>query len=209
MAAVATAPLKASEAAKVASRPQPPTALVFYHYLYPDEVVSSMLVTQLCTGLTERGWRVMGSACNRGYEDAGRRYPQRSVWENVDFLRIWRPKLKQSDSLGRLLNAIWMIGAWSLLALNPRIRPDVIVVGSDPVLSLVTALAWRVFRPRVRVAHWCFDVYPDAALAEGLIGERSLIAKLLKAIIRRAYLRCDLIVDIGACMRRRLAAYVS
>jgi colanic acid biosynthesis glycosyl transferase WcaI len=185
MSAIATAPLNTRdrEVARAAGVPGRPTALVFYHYLYPDEVVSSVLLTQLCTGLTERGWQVMGSACNRGYEDAARRYPQRSVWENVEFLRIWRPGLKQSESLGRLLNALWMICAWSLLALNPRIRPDVIIVGSDPVLSLVTALAWRIFRPRVRVAHWCFDLYPDARLADGLIGEGSLLARLLKAII--------------------------
>jgi hypothetical protein len=186
-----------------------PTALVLYHYLYPDQVVSSVLLTQLCTGLTERGWRVMGSACNRGYEDTACRYPQRSVWNQVDFLRIWRPGLRQSSSIGRLFNAAWMICAWSLLALNPCIRPEVIVVGTDPVLSLIVALVWRLFRPKVRVAHWCFDLYPEAALAEGLLDEKSLFVKLLKAILRRAYRRCDLIVDIGACMRRRLGAYVS
>src|SRR5215831_10681646 len=117
-----------------------PTALVLYHYLYPDEVVSSILITQLCTGLTERGWSVIGSACNRGYEDATLQYPQRSVWNRVNFFRIWRPALRQSSTIGRMLNAIWMISAWSLLAIDPRIRPDVVVVGSDPVLSLIVAL---------------------------------------------------------------------
>jgi hypothetical protein len=108
-----------------------------------------------------------------------------------------------------MLNAIWMICAWSLLALNPRIRPKVVIVGSDPVLSLVVALFWRAIRPKVRVAHWCFDLYPDAALAEGLLDEKSLLVKCLKSLLRRAYRRCHLIVDIGDCMRQRLGAYVA
>lgn len=208
--ATVTAPLESvrrgSEAVQLQDHP---TALVLYHYLYPDEVVSSILITQLCTGLTERGWRVTGSACNRGYEDAALQYPQRSVLNKVNFLRIWRPGLRQSSSIGRLFNALWMICAWSLLALDPRIRPDVVIVGSDPVLSLLVALFWRLVRPKVRVAHWCFDLYPEAAMAEGLLEEKSVLVTFLKALLRRAYRRCDLIVDIGACMRQRLGAYVS
>ena len=95
------------------------------------------------------------------------------------------------------------------MALNPRIRPDVIIVGTDPILSLLVAIAWRVLRPKVLVAHWCFDLYPEAAVAEGLLDEKSILVRFLKALLRSAYRRCDLIVDIGVCMRQRLGAYVS
>src|SRR5215471_18028577 len=133
MAAAITSALESSRTRDAVQAQDQPTALVLYHYLYPDEVVSSIHVTELCTGLSERGWRVIGSACNRGYENAARRYPRRSVWNEVNFLRVWRPGLRQSSSIGRLANAIWMICAWSLLALDLRIRPDVIIVGTDPI----------------------------------------------------------------------------
>ena len=65
-----------------------PVALVLYHYLYPDDVVSSILFTDLCTGLVDRGWRVFGSACNRGCRDERQTYPGRIRWKGVEFLRI-------------------------------------------------------------------------------------------------------------------------
>jgi len=108
-----------------------------------------------------------------------------------------------------MANAVWMISAWSVLALNPRVRPDVLIFGTDPVLSPLVAFSWRLFRPKVKIAHWCFDLYPEAAISAGLIPAQSRAAKTLKALLRKAYRRCDLIIDIGLCMRGLLAFYGS
>jgi colanic acid biosynthesis glycosyl transferase WcaI len=186
---------------------KPPTALVLYHYLYPDDVVSAILFTELCAGLVQRGWRVVGSASNRSWRGEKTKYPPRSVWNGVEFRRVWRPGLRQSSSLGRLGNAIWMIGAWSFLALNRSIQPDVLVVGTDPVLSPLVSIVWKILRPRVRLVHWCFDLYPEAAVADGALGKDSVPARLFTVFMRCAYRRFALIVDIGSCMRERLSRY--
>jgi colanic acid biosynthesis glycosyl transferase WcaI len=188
---------------------QPSTALVLYHFLYPDEVVSSALFSDLCAGLASRGWRVIGSACNRewGHEDT--QQPLRSSWNGVEFRRVWRPRFRQASGLGRMANAAWMIAAWSLMAFDTSIRPDIVIVGTDPVLSPLIAIAWRFLRPGVLVAHWCFDLYPEAAVAAGLLDESSILTKSLKWTLRRAYRSCALVVDIGVCMRSRLEPYAS
>ena len=186
-----------------------PTVLVLYHYLYPDDVVSSVHFTELCQGLSERGWHVVGSACNRGCRDESKTYPRHSTWNNIDFLRVWRPALRQSSRFGRIINALWMLVAWSLMALDPSIQPDVVIIGTDPILSPVVALTWKIFKPKVRFVHWCFDLYPEAAIAGGVLDEHSWFANALKRLLRKAYQRFSLIVDIGCCMRRRLEEYAS
>jgi glycosyltransferase involved in cell wall biosynthesis len=98
-----------------------------------------------------------------------------------------------------------MLAAWSLAAF--RYRPDVIIVGTDPILSLLVALPWKLVRPKVRIAHWCFDLYPEAAVADGLLRPDSWIVRRLKALMRAAYGKCDLLVDIGMCMGRRIHQY--
>jgi len=188
---------------------KPPTALVLYHYLLPDDVVSAVLFTELCTGLAEKGWRVVASSSNRARQDYRRTYPENSVWNGVEFRRVWRPGLSQASHLGRIVNAIWMVAAWSRLALDRSLQPDVLIVGTDPVLSPIVALAWKAFNPRVRLVHWCFDLYPEAAIAAGLLGENSLPARLFKHLMRRTYRGFHLMVDIGCCMRERLQAYSS
>ncbi len=99
--------------------------------------------------------------------------------------------------------------AWSLLALDPRVRPDVVIMGTDPILSPLVALFWRVCRPNVRIVHWCHDLFPEAAITDGLLREGSAFVRLVKWLLKRAYACCHLIVDIGQCMRALLKEYGS
>src|SRR5712692_8742841 len=186
-----------------------PRALVLYHYLYPDDVVSAILFSELSAGLVERGWHVTASSANRAWHNDRETYPLRSTWKGIEFRRVWRPQWRQASGLGRMANAIWMIAAWSLLALNRRVRPQVLIVGTDPVLSPVISVVWKWLRPDVRLVHWCFDLYPEAAIADGLLSEKSLAARLFQHVMQRSYRALDLIVDIGSCMRSRLLRYGS
>ena len=82
-----------------------------------------------------------------------------------------------------------------------------IVVGTDPPLSILTAWTVRLLRPRARFAHWCFDVFPEAAVADGMLAADSFLESLLKKLARVAYRQVDLIADLGECMRNRLEGY--
>lgn len=98
-----------------------------------------------------------------------------------------------------------MIAAWSFTAF--RSKPDVLIVGTDPILSVLVARFWRQVHPEVAIAHWCYDLYPEAAIADGLLREDTFLVKFLRKLLRTAYRSCDLVADIGSCMRERLAAY--
>ncbi len=101
-----------------------------------------------------------------------------------------------------------MLSRWSLLAFRPN-PPAAIIVGTDPILSVAVSIIWKLVRPRTRIVHWVFDLYPEAAYADKLLAPDGLIASLLKKVLRRAYAACDAIIDIGPCMRKRLARYPS
>jgi colanic acid biosynthesis glycosyl transferase WcaI len=182
-----------------------PSAVVLYHFLHPDDVVSAQIWTGLCTGLRARGWSVSAFPSNRSCHIGASAFALHDQVEGVDIRRIWRPDLPHSSGLGRILSAGWMITAWSLLAV--KTRPDVVLIGTDPILSVLTAPIWRLFSPKTKIVHWCFDLYPEAAVADGLLDSDSIVTRLLTALARRAYRSCDLIADLGPCMRRRLESY--
>lgn len=186
-----------------------PKAYVFYHYFHPDDVVSSVHFTQLCTALVKSGWEITAFPCNRGCRDDSVVYSRDDEFGRVRIERIWRPAWRQSSGIGRILNAAWMILRWSLLATQRARKPDVVIVGTDPILSVLVAIVWRLFKPRTILANWCFDLYPEAAYADGLLNRRSLFARLLHALLKKAYRACDLVVDIGPCMRKLLLRYDS
>jgi glycosyltransferase involved in cell wall biosynthesis len=185
-----------------------PRVAVLYHYFYPDDVVSARHLSQFCQGLRERGWEVEALPCNRGCRHPEVSYPLHEDWEGIAIRRIWRLALPQHKTSGRVLNALWMIASWCRIALrSPRTCPDVLVIGSDPILSVLVALVVRKLRPHIRIVHWCFDLYPEAAIAEGILAERSWLVRCLRGLLRQAYSSCDLIADLGACMRDRLKGY--
>lgn len=181
---------------------------VFYHYLFPDNVVSAVHVDELCQGLVERGWDVTAFPANRGCRDENLTYEPSSSHKGVRLERLWRPRFRQASSSGRLLNALWMIASWSSLAFR-RNPPAAIIIGTDPILSVTVAIFWKLVRPRTQVLHWVFDLYPEAAYADGLLAPEGVFAYLLKKTLRRAYAACDALIDIGPCMRRRLSTYPS
>src|SRR5580765_7396773 len=154
-----------------------PSALVLYHYLYPDDVVSSIHMSELCAGLASQGWKVTAAPCNRGCRDESKVYDS-TTWDGVRIRRVWRPGFRQASALGRVMNAAWMITSWSLQALFARLKPDVVIIGTDPILGVLAAIAWKRVRS-VQVAHWCFDLYPEAAVAEGMLTAGSLPVRLI------------------------------
>ena len=85
---------------------------------------------------------------------------------------------------------------------------DVVVVGSDPVMSIVVAIPSARLKS-VPVVHWCFDLFPDAAIVDGLIRHRAVLDRMIQAPLRMAYAACSVVVDMGPCMRGRLAKYLS
>src|SRR5947207_6504241 len=185
-----------------------PRIAVLYHYFHRDDVVSARHFTQLCLDLKERGWQVEALPCNRGCRDDSASYALREDWQGLAIRRVWRPRFRQASGTGRILNALWMLASWCTLGLrNLRDTPDVVLVGTDPILSVLVALALRKLRPRVRVAHWCFDLYPEVAIAEGMLPRDGWLVRALRPLLRAAYASCDLIADLGSCMRSRLEAY--
>src|ERR1700680_2391663 len=162
-----------------------PKVLVFYHFFYPDDVVSSVHLSELCQELVHRGWDVTAMPCNRSCRDESLKHSSREWWNGGEIRRIWRPALLQTSTLGRFSNAVWMVSRWSIAAL--RNAPDFIIIGTDPVLSVMVATFWKLLRPRTQVAHWCFDLYPEAAVADGMLRPDGWLVAVLRRVLRRAY----------------------
>lgn len=187
---------------------RPPRVTVLYHYFHPDDVVSARHFSDFASDLAVRGWDVEVLPCNRGCRDESKFYAADEVWQDVLVHRIWRPNLKQASGRGRVLNALWMIAAWARLAFRRgKKRPDVVVIGTDPVLSVLVAPIIKSFNQQVQIVHWAYDLYPEAPIAEGLMKETSWFAQWLKNRLRTAYRACDLMVDLGPCMQKLLDKY--
>jgi glycosyltransferase involved in cell wall biosynthesis len=185
-----------------------PRLLVNYHFFHPDDVVSARMFSDLAVEQQRRGWEVTALTSNRSWRDPRARLPRSERWDGVDIERVFRPPWSQARALERLGNSAFMLAAapWRLRALG---RFDAIVVGSDPAFAALVAPAFRRIDPGAALVHWCFDVYPEAIVAEGAIAAAAALAPVARRLMAAAYRRYDALVDIGPRMRERLADYDS
>lgn len=184
--------------------------ILLYHYFHPDDVISARLFSDLAEELVRskddegKAPRVIAMPSIRSCHEGDASHPKRENWKSVEIWRVWRPNLKQASNKGRIINAIMMLVAWTWRAIiTPRSRNEVMIVGTDPTFGVLAAIPWRIFRPRSKIIHWCHDLYPDAAVADGLFQEQSFLVRFLSWWLAIAYRRCDIIADLGICMYQR------
>ena len=183
-----------------------PRLLVCYHFFHPDNVVSARMFADLAEEQRKRGWDVTALTSNRLWEDPRARLPARESWEGVDVRRIFRPPWDQARPVPRLMNSAWMLAGWLLRTSRMR-QFDAAVIGSDPAFAALLAIPLRRLRPKVALAHWCFDLYPEAIYAEGQSGVAPALGPAAERLMHAAYRSFDAVVDIGPGMRERLARY--
>ncbi|HEX4404016.1 MAG TPA: glycosyltransferase [Polyangia bacterium] len=182
-----------------------PRLLVFYHFFHPDQVVSARIFSDFAEEQARRGWDVTAVTCNRAHGDGDARFPAEEQWNGVRILRVFRPAWSQKKPLPRLGNSGWLLSAWFLRSTQLG-EFDAIVIGSDPSFAASLAIPLRAARPRTPILHWCLDVFPDAGEAEWT-GATRLLSPPARAIMSAAYRCCDVVVDLGPCMRERLERY--
>jgi len=162
---------------------------------------------QLAQELTQRGWQVTVLTTNRYCREPQRRIPQKE--ENVQgihIIRLPRPAWNQASPLQRMMNSAWVITGW-LLKLVRMQSFDVILVGSDPAFAPLIIPGALFCKKATILSHWCFDLYPEVAMADSGVQMPTSIVALLQRLMGRSYRAAHLIADLGSCMRRRLAAY--
>lgn len=179
--------------------------VLLYHYFHPDDVISARLFSDLAVEMTQRGYRVTAMPSVRSCHDGASVFSKVEQWAGGRIWRVWRPAWRQASNRGRFGNALAMLLAWTWrAAVTPRSRSECVVIGTDPILAVLVAIPWRILRPRSRIVHWCHDLYPQAAVADGMLRSDSRALGWLNWLLRRAYRRCDVIADLGPCMREQL-----
>lgn len=183
---------------------------ILYHYFHPDDVISARLYSDLAQHLAGAGWDAEAVPCNRGCRNETLKYPGREEWEGVSIRRVWRPAFSQRSKIGRIVNSVWMIWRWAIYLISPfRKRPDVVVMGTDPPCSAILVNICRLWMRQTRFVLWVHDLYPEAAVAGGIVSDCSAGYRSLFRSMTKVYSGCSRVVDIGPCMRRRIEEHAS
>lgn len=185
-------------------------ALICQHF-YPEMLSTGLFMTNIATGLVQRGWRVRVYCAQPLYlpgyannEDT----PRYLDYEGVEIIRVSTLSTARTSLPRRFLNATTFLLAiaWYLL----RDRKEILGVmntTNPPFLGLVAWLAkWVLGLPFLTIVH---DVYPDVAVQLGLFHKRSPLTWLWEQATRLIFNESLGLIVIGRDMAQLVRAKLS
>jgi glycosyltransferase involved in cell wall biosynthesis len=143
-------------------------------YFYPDISATSQMVSDLAFALTSHDHRVSVVTSRQTYENPRDRLPSRQTYSEVEIHRAWTTRFGRMSLIGRAFDYITFYLSAFFILLRITQPGDVIVAKTDP--PLISVIAWIVTRlKRARLVNWLQDVFPEVAVALGVLSCRPLV----------------------------------
>ena len=177
--------------------------ILFMNQFYvPDVAATGQLLADVAEELAGRGHDVHVVCSRRAYDGGGPVLLGEELVNGVHVHRVGATGFGRSWMPGRLLD----YASFYLLALRKAFvlpRMEVCVALTTPPFIALVALLLRHLRG-TRMVVWAMDLYPEVAVALGVLKERSLLRVVLAGLSRRVYRTAGAIVSLGEVMTQRL-----
>lgn len=168
---------------------------------YPEDTSTGYYLTRIAEGLAERSADSVQVLCGRPtYAARGQTTSWQETHRGVKIQRCWGTTWNKDRLLLRVVNLLTLsLSMFFLAAWRFRRGDRVLVVTNPPLLPFVISWACRLRRA------WCLllihDVYPDVAVAAGLLSSKSFLTKIMDLAVGRLYRSMERIVVLGRDMQ--------
>lgn len=174
--------------------------LILNQAFWPDVVATAQHADDLARYLSARGDDVSVVASRSIYGERGASLPKRDVREGIEIYRVGMQFFGKRGITPRLFDftLFYLAAAWHCLIMR---RHDVVICfTTPPFIALVgVLLKWM---KGTRVVYWTMDLYPDVAVAAGVMSKGSITWRVLRWIDRLCLRSSDRVVALGQCMKR-------
>jgi glycosyltransferase involved in cell wall biosynthesis len=162
---------------------------------FPEETPTGYIMTKIAEGLAEH-YPVKVLCSQPTYDLRGMTAPWRETHHGVAIRRCVGTTFNKDRLLLRLINILTLSISIFVSALFQFKRRDcVLVVTNPPLLPFVTALACRLRRAKCLLL--IHDVYPEVLLVTRLVGEKSIIVRLINYLTCRLYQNVNCVIVLG------------
>ncbi|WP_341524672.1 glycosyltransferase family 4 protein [Nostoc sp. UHCC 0302] len=179
---------------------------VITQFFPPDFAPTGQLIEELVKQLGQQGVDIEVFTSQPGYAFQSQTAP---AVERVGQIRIQRSRTAQlwpGRIRGKAINGVLYTLRAALHILRAWQRRNVLLITTaPPFLPVIGYLAYLLFRlPYVCIL---YDLYPDIAIALGVISKDSWVARLWRGINRQIWLNAKGIVVLSPAMKQEITAY--
>ena len=193
----------AASPAPVSGRPATPRRLtIVCENYWPEHASTGQLITDLAESLTQ-WFDVEVIASQPHYHGDYGNFPAVATHNGVKVRRVWGTRFDKKRAPGRLANWLSFAASAAFTIARTWQRRTYLFVTNPPTAPWA-ALITRAQRQPTFVL--VYDLYPDLAQALGVLGQRSLPARLFDALNKAAFRASSGVIALGADMQARLHA---
>jgi len=177
--------------------------ILFINQFYiPDTAATGQLLADVAESLAGEGHEVHVICSRCRYNGGADRAAAREIVNGVTVHRVGATGFGRRTAIGRLVDwlSFYLLAMWQAFRL-PKI--DVCVaLTTPPFISLISLLLWKVRGTRNVI--WAMDLYPDIAVAYGVLRRESLTYRLLTRLNRLLYRNAAAVISLGEVMAEHL-----
>jgi colanic acid biosynthesis glycosyl transferase WcaI len=177
--------------------------VLFVNQFYvPDVAATGQLLADVAEELAGRGHDVHVVCSRRSYDGGRLVLAGEECLNGVHVHRVGATGFGRGTMVGRILDyaSFYLLALLKAFTL-PRI--DVCVALTTPPFIALIGLLLRSLRG-TRMVVWTMDLYPEVAVAFGVLKEKCLLRRVLARLSKRVYRTAGAIISLGEVMTQRL-----
>lgn len=176
--------------------------LLLNQVFYPDVAATAQHAHDLARHLTAQGHEVVAVASRSMYGEKGGSLPKRETVDGIEIHRVGKSLFGKAGIVARLVDFLLFYVAATIRVFTMK-RPDVVVCFTTPPFIALVGWLVRLLRGS-RYVYWLMDMYPDIAVACGVMKEKGLLTRFFEGLNRFCLRKADAVVVLGRCMQDRV-----
>lgn len=174
---------------------------------YPEESATAYYLTKIAGELANK-FDLLVLTGPASYEDRDHQNVAKPPIDHSNIVRTWTPSLSKNKLLGRLVRFLVLtIGlGWKSLLISRS--TDIVFAVTNPAPLLVALAMIRKIR-RFRLVLLVHDVFPENAVAAGIIRRDHILYPFIVRVFNWAYGSADAVITIGRDMSDVIARKIS
>lgn len=170
---------------------------------YPEESATAHILTKIA-GELARGFDLLVLTGPASYEGRAHLNVSKPPIDDSRIERVWAPGLNKNKLLGRLVRFLVLTFGLGWRTLLKARRTDVVFAVTNPAPLLVALALIRKIR-RFELVFLVHDVFPENAVAAGIIRRDHALYPLIKRVFDWTYGSADSVITIGRDMSEVIA----
>jgi glycosyltransferase involved in cell wall biosynthesis len=174
---------------------------IISQYFYPDPSSTGRLLTDLATGLKEKGNNVFVYTGHPSFWHLKKKSIKYEHYQGINIVRVFSTQLDNRKKIGQLLNAIsFTISVFFKLLLNKEVKLFFIVT-NPPFLPFIGPLLKKI--KKIEYITIVYDMEPDLLILGGHL-KKGFFTNIWMKFDEIYYKNSFRIVVIGRCMKDRV-----